>query len=76
MANIDNIQCPVIFFQGGEDRVVPPSQPEAVYKALKQKGIKTVMKTFAGEGHGFRKSETIMAVLSDEESFFKDAIAS
>ncbi len=76
MANIDNIQCPVIFFQGEEDRVVPPSQPEAVYKALKLKGIKTVMKTFAGEGHGFRKSETIMAVLSDEESFFKDAIAS
>lgn len=66
----NEIKAPVIFFQGLDDKVVPPEQPKAVYEVLKSKGIKTALFEFEGEGHGFRKAQTIATVLAEEEAFF------
>ncbi|GAA6212308.1 S9 family peptidase [Hyphomicrobiales bacterium 4NK60-0047b] len=74
LAHIDELNAPVIFFQGMDDKVVPPSQPTAVYEALKEKGIEAQLFLFENEGHGFRSAETIMKVLEEEEHFFKQAL--
>lgn len=71
---INEISAPVIFFQGSEDKVVPKVQPRAVYEALQAKGLLTQMHEFEGEGHGFRKSQTIKQVLAEEERFFQQAL--
>lgn len=68
--HIDKLACPVIFFQGLEDKVVPPNQAEAMVKALKAKGIPTVYIAYKGEQHGFRKAENIISTLESELGFF------
>lgn len=69
-----NIKTPVIFFQGLDDKVVPIAQPKAVYEALIAEGTNAKMIEFAGEGHGFRKAETIIKLLKEEELFFQKAL--
>ncbi len=64
------ITCPVIFFQGLEDKVVPPSQSELMVVALRKNKIPVVYMTFAGEQHGFRKSESIRCCLEAELQFY------
>lgn len=65
-----NISCPVIFFQGLDDKVVPPSQSESMYEALKKKHLPVAYLTFEGEQHGFRQSATIKKCLQSELSFY------
>lgn len=67
---VDRLSCPVILFQGLEDRVVPPSQAEAMARALQAKGIPYAYLTFAGEQHGFRKAETVRRTLEAELYFY------
>ncbi|MCS6936461.1 MAG: S9 family peptidase [Candidatus Bipolaricaulota bacterium] len=64
------ISCPVIFFQGLEDRVVPPSQSEMMVEALRKKGVPVAYIAFEGEQHGFRKAETIQRSLEAELYFY------
>ena len=64
------LACPVIFFQGLEDKVVPPNQAEAMVAALKKKKIPTVYVAYEGEQHGFRKAENIIRTLESELAFF------
>ena len=68
--HIEKFSVPVIFYQGLEDRVVPPNQTESMYEALAQKGITTAMFLFEGEGHGFRAAEHVRTVLETELIFF------
>ena len=68
---IDGITAPVILFQGLEDKVVPPDQSRLIVTKLKQRGIDVEYREFAGEGHGFRKAETIIAVLEAELAFLQ-----
>ncbi|MGZ3696110.1 MAG: alpha/beta hydrolase family protein, partial [Bdellovibrionota bacterium] len=64
------LNCPVIFFQGDEDKVVPPNQSELMYEVLKKKGIYSEYHLYAGEGHGFRKAETLQHSLKAEHGFY------
>ncbi|MGK7921281.1 MAG: prolyl oligopeptidase family serine peptidase [Trichodesmium sp.] len=66
----DNLSCPVIFFQGLEDKVVPPNQAEKMVEALKQKGLPVAYVAFAEEQHGFRRSENIKRALDGEFYFY------
>ncbi|NEO01188.1 MAG: prolyl oligopeptidase family serine peptidase, partial [Moorea sp. SIO3I7] len=66
----DQLSCPVIFFQGLEDKVVPPSQAEMMVAALKAKGLPVAYVTYEGEQHGFRKAETIKRTLEGELYFY------
>ena len=65
----DGLSCPVIFFQGLEDEVVPPNQAETMFEALKAKGLPVAYVPFEGEQHGFRRAENIKRAL-DAELFF------
>ncbi len=68
--NVDGLSCPVLLLQGDEDRVVPPSQAEMFRDALVRKGIRHAYLLFAGEDHGFRRAENIVAALQAELSFY------
>lgn len=61
---------PIIFFQGAEDRVVPPAQSEKMYQALCQKNIPSAYLLFQHEAHGFRRSETIKKCVETELLFY------
>jgi dipeptidyl aminopeptidase/acylaminoacyl peptidase len=64
------LSCPVIFFQGLEDRVVPPAQAETMVNALKNKGVPVSYVFFDGEQHGFRSAATIKTALEAELYFY------
>ena len=65
------IHCPVIFFQGLEDTVVPPEQTDQMAAALEARGIPVVIHRFPGEGHGFRDGAVQTKVLEATEAFFR-----
>lgn len=66
----DQIECPLILFQGLEDEVVPPNQSEVMYHALRDKGIPVAYLAFPEEQHGFRKAENIKRALDGELYFY------
>jgi dipeptidyl aminopeptidase/acylaminoacyl peptidase len=66
----DRLSCPVIFFQGLEDKVVPPDQAEKMVEAIRSKGIPVAYVPFAGEQHGFRQAQNIKRSLDAELYFY------
>ena len=67
---VDRVSCPLILFQGLEDRAVPPNQSGMMADAVRRKGLPVAYLTFAGEQHGFRKAETIVRCLEAELYFY------
>jgi dipeptidyl aminopeptidase/acylaminoacyl peptidase len=67
---VERLRVPVILFQGLEDEVVPPSQAETMVAALKRNGVPHAYLAFAGEAHGFRRSETEIRCLEAELYFY------
>ncbi len=63
-------RCPMIFFQGSDDRIVPPNQSEAMFAELKAKGVPVAYLLFEGEGHGFRRAENAVRAIEAEYLFF------
>uniref|UniRef100_A0A7N0V1S4 Peptidase S9 prolyl oligopeptidase catalytic domain-containing protein n=1 Tax=Kalanchoe fedtschenkoi TaxID=63787 RepID=A0A7N0V1S4_KALFE len=68
--SVDGFSCPIILFQGLEDKVVPPDQARTIYKALKEKGLPVALVEYEGEQHGFRKAENIKFTLEQQMVFF------
>ena len=69
LTNVEHIDVPVLLLQGADDRVVPPAQSEAVRDALDARGIDHEYVLYQGEGHGFRREETIIDALERELRF-------
>jgi dipeptidyl aminopeptidase/acylaminoacyl peptidase len=72
--HVDRLSAPVIFFQGANDRVVPPNQTELMVGALKARGVPVGYFLFDGEQHGFRKAENIRRALDAELYFYATLI--
>lgn len=68
--SVQRLSCPVIFFQGSEDRVVPPNQAEMMVNTLREKGVPVAYILFEGEQHGFRKAENTKRALDAELHFY------
>lgn len=68
--HIEQLDCPVIFFQGLQDKVVPPNQAETMVTALRERGIPVAYITFEDEGHGFRAASSIRMALEGELEFY------
>jgi dipeptidyl aminopeptidase/acylaminoacyl peptidase len=66
----DQLSCPIIFFQGLEDKIVPPNQAELMVEALKEKKLPVAYVAFEGEQHGFRRAENIKRSLEAELYFY------
>ena len=66
----ERLNCPIAFFQGLEDAIVPPNQAQAMVDALALRGIPHAYVAFEGEQHGFRKAANIRAALEGELYFY------
>ena len=66
----ERIDCPVIFFQGLDDPVVPPQQSERMARVLASRGLPVVLETFPEERHGFRRPDTVARTLAAELAFY------
>ncbi|GLJ48348.1 hypothetical protein SUGI_1020710 [Cryptomeria japonica] len=67
---VDKLSCPIILFQGLEDKVVLPEQARKIYSAVKEKGLPVALIEYEGEQHGFRKAENIKFTLEQQLVFF------
>jgi dipeptidyl aminopeptidase/acylaminoacyl peptidase len=65
----DNLDCPVILFQGLEDRIVPPGQAEEFVAVCKKKQLPYAYVAFEGEQHGFRQEKNIRRSIEGELNF-------
>ncbi|HEY6297320.1 MAG TPA: prolyl oligopeptidase family serine peptidase, partial [Streptosporangiaceae bacterium] len=70
IGHVTDATCPILLLQGLDDPVVSPVQAESIAADLAAHGIPYAYLPFAGESHGFRKAETIMASLEAELSFY------
>jgi dipeptidyl aminopeptidase/acylaminoacyl peptidase len=70
VGHVTGLTCPILLLQGLDDPVVPPTQSESIAAELAAHGIPYALLTFAGESHGFRKAESIIASLEAELSFY------
>ena len=68
--HVAGLSCPIIFFQGLEDKVVPPKQAEIMVDALRQKQVPVAYIAFEGEQHGFRQAKNIVRALEAELYFY------
>ena len=71
---IDRIRAPLLILQGAEDKIVPPSQSEAIAEALRRSGRPVAYLLFAGEGHGFRSQQALTQSLESQLSFTGEAL--
>jgi dipeptidyl aminopeptidase/acylaminoacyl peptidase len=70
LGHVSGLTCPVLLLQGLDDPIVPPAQSEAIAKDLAAHGIPHAYIAYAGESHGFRRAETIIAALEAELAFY------
>ena len=70
VGHVTDLTCPILLLQGLDDPIVPPSQSEAIAADLAAHGIRHAYIAFAGESHGFRKAETVIAALEAELAFY------
>ena len=63
----DKIQDAVAVFHGANDTAVAPEQSETVVAALQANKVPHIFRLYEGEGHGWRKAETI-------EAFYKEVV--
>ncbi len=69
--HVNKIQDPIAVFQGEIDRVVPREQSDTIVASLKARGVPHEYQLYPGEGHGWRKQETIDAFYKAVEAFLK-----
>jgi dipeptidyl aminopeptidase/acylaminoacyl peptidase len=67
--HLDQLSAPILLLQGTEDMVVPPEQAEMLAAAARRRGLPVALIMFEGEGHGFRKAETIKAAIEAQIYF-------
>ena len=67
---VDGLRTPMLVLQGADDEVVPPAQAELIVEALGRNHVPHAYLLFEGEGHGFRRAETIIAAREAELSFY------
>jgi len=67
----DRLSRPMMFFQGLDDKVVPPQQSQAMVDALRKRGIPVEYVELEGEGHGFRKADSVVRTLQAELAFYQ-----
>jgi dipeptidyl aminopeptidase/acylaminoacyl peptidase len=67
---VGSIGAPVLFFQGLDDKIVPPAQSRDMVMALRHAGTQALLVEIEGESHGFRRADTLVRALEAELAFF------
>ncbi|KAL1747130.1 Alpha/Beta hydrolase protein [Schizophyllum fasciatum] len=71
ITHVEKIVCPLLILQGEVDTVVPKAQAQAMYDTIKSRGGVVEVQVYPGEGHGFRKAETIRDCIARELNFYR-----
>ena len=72
----DQLHDPVAIFHGSQDKVVPLDQAESIVTSLRDRGVPHEYHVFEGEGHGWRKPETVDAFYAALEGFLRRTVLS
>jgi dipeptidyl aminopeptidase/acylaminoacyl peptidase len=67
----ERIRDPIAVFQGEDDQVVPKEQAEAIVASLRQRGVPHAYHLYPGEGHGWRRADTIAKFYASVEAFLQ-----
>jgi dipeptidyl aminopeptidase/acylaminoacyl peptidase len=70
----DKIVDPIIVFQGADDQVVPQNQSDDIVASLRARGVTHEYHVYEGEGHGWRKPETIEAYYTSALKFLQQQV--
>jgi dipeptidyl aminopeptidase/acylaminoacyl peptidase len=70
LGHVTDATCPILLLQGEDDPIVPYHQSQGLAAELAERGIRHAFLMFAGESHGFRKAESVIAALEAELSFY------
>lgn len=65
---------PIAVFQGDIDRVVPRAQSDEIVASLKARNVPHEYHVYEGEGHGWRKSETVEAFSTALDRFLRQYV--
>lgn len=65
---------PIAVFQGEDDPVVPKNQSDGIVASLRARGIPHEYHVYPGEGHGWRKPETVEAYLTAVLKFLRQYV--
>lgn len=72
---VAGIKCPVLIFQGLQDKVVPPNQAQTLVASLRNQGTQVTYVEFAEEGHGFRQAQSITEQMQREQEFYQQQLS-
>lgn len=70
----DRITDPLALFQGADDQVVPRNQSDAIADSLRRRGVPHEYHVYEGEGHGWRRAETVEAFYRAAEAFLRQHV--
>ncbi|MBT2408167.1 MULTISPECIES: prolyl oligopeptidase family serine peptidase [unclassified Streptomyces] len=74
LAHVAGVTAPVLLLQGLDDPIVPTPLAEAFRAELERHGVPHQYVAFAGEGHGFRRADTVARCLELSLDFLGDAL--
>ncbi|UIR21346.1 prolyl oligopeptidase family serine peptidase [Streptomyces spinosirectus] len=66
----DSITAPFLLLQGLDDVICPPAQCERFLARMEGRRVPHAYIAFEGEGHGFRRADTMIRVLESELSLY------
>ncbi|MBW8699936.1 Prolyl tripeptidyl peptidase [Streptomyces sp. MBT84] len=70
LEHADRITAPFLLLQGLDDAICPPVQCERFLDRLAGRSVPHAYIAFEGEGHGFRRAETMVRALEAELSLY------
>ncbi|KAJ7202150.1 alpha/beta-hydrolase [Mycena pura] len=70
----ENISSPLLILQGAADPLIPPSQAEDMVRVIRKNGGTCDYILYEGEGHGWRRADTIENALRSEMEFYQRAL--
>ncbi|AWZ08714.1 MULTISPECIES: prolyl oligopeptidase family serine peptidase [unclassified Streptomyces] len=70
VARADRITAPFLLLQGLDDPVCPPAQARRLLDAMRGRSVPHAYVAFEGEGHGFRRADTMVRALEAELSLY------
>ncbi|MGH7734607.1 MAG: alpha/beta hydrolase family protein, partial [Gemmatimonadales bacterium] len=69
LGHLEGYRTPLIIFQGSDDPIVPPNQAHMILDALRSRQQPVAYMEFAGDSHGFRRADTLIASKEAELTF-------
>ncbi|MFI1654426.1 prolyl oligopeptidase family serine peptidase [Streptomyces sp. NPDC020472] len=71
--HVDRVTVPFLLLQGLDDVICPPAQAERLLARAAGRGVPHAYLAFEGEGHGFRRADTMVQALEAELALYARA---